>query len=81
MSTVRYLCEGFDPLDADDLMHAATLFALWKARRTYGPKGRCSEVKLHTELGKSGAIFEAQIDAPPMNGETYRYTVLIERHS
>jgi|SoimicMinimDraft_17_1059745.scaffolds.fasta_scaffold43066_1 hypothetical protein len=81
MSTIRYLCEGFDPLDADDLMHAATLFALWKAQQTYGPKGRCSELKLHTKLDKSGAIFEAHIDAPSRNGETYRYTVLIDHHS
>jgi hypothetical protein len=81
MSTIRYRCEGFDPLDADDLMHAATLFALWQARRTYGLKGRCSDLKLHAELGQSGAIFEAHIDAPSRRGQTYRYTVLIDHYS
>ena len=74
-----YLCEGFYPLEATDLTEAAWLFALWKARRTYGPKGRCSRLDLQTELGPSGATFKAFIEAP-LGSETCLLTVLIDRH-
>ena len=34
-----YLCAGFYPIEADNLLHAAFLFAVWKARRRFGPGG------------------------------------------
>jgi hypothetical protein len=79
---VSYLCEGFYPLEANDLTHAASLFALWKARRTYGPKARCTRLDLQTELGPQGATFKAVIEAPS-GSETCLLTVLIgkKRHS
>jgi hypothetical protein len=73
---VSYLCEGFYPLEATDLMQAASFFALWKARRTYGPKGQCSRLALQTELGPWGATFEAFIEAPS-GGETCLLTVCV----
>jgi hypothetical protein len=79
---VSYLCEGFYPLEANDLTHAAALFALWKARRTYGPKGRCSRLNLQSVLGLRGATFKAFIQSP-LGGETCVLTVLLDdnRHS
>jgi hypothetical protein len=71
-----YLCEGFYPLEATDLTHAASLFALWKARRTYGPQGWCSRLDVKTEL-VDGATFEAFIQAPS-GSETCLLTVLVE---
>ena len=44
-----YICAGFYPLDADDMMHAAHLFAVWKARRKYGPPAEC-KLSMQTEL-------------------------------
>jgi hypothetical protein len=78
-SNVSYTCDGFYPLEARDLMQAAWLFALWKARRTYGPRGRCSRLHLRTELGTEGATFEAFIEAPS-GSETCLLTVLIENN-
>jgi hypothetical protein len=39
-SKVRYLCEGFFPIEAQNVMHAALLFALQIARRRHGPEAR-----------------------------------------
>jgi hypothetical protein len=58
-------------------MDAARLLALWKARRTYGPKGRWSRLDLHTELGPRCATFKAFIEAPS-GGATCLLTVLID---
>ena len=76
---ISYSCEGFYPLEANDLTHAAWLFALWKARRTYGPKGQCSRLDLQTKLGPEGATFKAFIQAPS-GSETCLLTVLINNN-
>jgi hypothetical protein len=60
-SKIRYRCEGFHPIDAADIAHAAQLFAVRIARKKYGPKGRCRRLKLHADLGQQGATFEAFI--------------------
>ena len=74
---VSYLCEGFYPLEATDLTHAASFFALWKARRTYGPKGRCTRLDLQTELRPDGATFRAFIESPS-GSQTCMLTILID---
>jgi hypothetical protein len=38
---VQYLCDGFYPIDAHNVMHAGLLFALQIARRRHGRKARC----------------------------------------
>jgi hypothetical protein len=40
VSKTKYQCDGFYPIEAADLMHAAQLFAVQIARRKYGPQGR-----------------------------------------
>jgi hypothetical protein len=77
MSESTYFCNGFYPLEADNLAHAAELFALWKARRTYGPKASCRRLDLRAQLEPNGATFEAVIDAPS-GSETCLLTVLID---
>jgi hypothetical protein len=77
---VSYLCEGFYPLEANDLTEAASFFALWKARRTYGPNGRCSRLDLQTGLGPWGATFKALIEAPS-GSETCLLTVRVDGDS
>jgi hypothetical protein len=77
---VSYLCEGFYPLEAKDLMEAAWLFALWKARRTYGPNAQCSRLHLQSDWGPDGATFKALIESP-LGSETCLLTVVIEDDS
>jgi hypothetical protein len=76
-SKVSYRCEGFYPLQASNMRHAALLFALWKARQKYGPNAKCSKLDLQGDLHPEGATFEALIGIPP-RGELYRFTVTIE---
>src|SRR5271166_2123167 len=56
-----YLCPGFYPLSANNLMHAAFLFAVWSARRTFGPGAMCTRLMLLTEPGSDGAIFKVSL--------------------
>jgi hypothetical protein len=80
-SKVRYLCEGFFPIEAQNVMHAALLFALQIARRRHGPKARCSKLDLHSELRPDGATFEAFIgirQGDAIAGESHRFSVLID---
>jgi hypothetical protein len=79
-SGTAYLCAGFYPLAADDVIHAARLFALWKARRTYGPAADC-RLLLQTDLNEQRASFEALI-APgdrPGSGKSFHFAVVIDR--
>jgi hypothetical protein len=80
-SKIRYRCEGFAPIDAADITHAAQLFAVRIARQKYGPTGRCRRLRLHAELGSRGATFEAFLGIPKgvtMTGETYRFSVFVD---
>jgi hypothetical protein len=79
-SKQRYLCEGFYPIEADNLMHAALLFALQLARRRHGPKAQCSRLDLRGELRPEGATFEVTVGTPTGN-ETCHLTVLVDRNS
>jgi hypothetical protein len=73
-----YICAGFYPLTAHDLIHAASLFALWEARRRFGAGGRCDEPVLQEEIA-DGARFEARLLAcNEPQSETYRFTVTRE---
>ena len=74
--TPSYLCPGFYPLEADNLMHAAFLFAIWKARRKFGPGGICTRLVMQTEPGPDGASFEATLTKGVIS-EPYRFTVLV----
>ena len=76
-TNVSYRCEGFYPLLANDMKHAAMLFALWKARQKYGPKAECSKLDQHGDLRSDTGTFEAFIGIPP-GGEVYRFTVVAE---
>jgi hypothetical protein len=79
-SRTAYICAGFYPLDADDMMHAAHLFAVWQARRKYGAAAEC-KLLIQTELKQEGARFEAVIahrDRPGL-GEPFHFTVVIDR--
>jgi hypothetical protein len=73
---VQYMCDGFYPIDAHNVMHAGLLFALQLARRRYGPRGRCTKLDLHSEFKPHSATFEATIGVPT-EGETCRFTVLV----
>jgi hypothetical protein len=75
---VQYLCDGFYPLEAHNVMHAGLLFALQLARRRYGPKARCVKLDLHGKLEPHGATFDTVIGVPP-GGEPCRFTVLVEQ--
>jgi hypothetical protein len=72
---LTYHCEGFYPLEAENLVHAALLFAVWKARRQFGPTGHCNAL-LQTNQGPNGATFEALIDTPS-GIETCQVTVFV----
>ena len=72
-----YTCSGFYPIAAHNLMHAAFLYAIWKARRKFGPGASCIRLDKQAELTE-GATFEADLTNP--NGslrELYRFTVLV----
>jgi hypothetical protein len=75
--STTYYCDGFYPLEADNLAHAAGLFALWRARRKYGARGDCSRLELQTDLGVDGATFNAVINAPS-GAEACTFTVLVD---
>jgi hypothetical protein len=47
-----YLCACFYPIQADNLLDAAFIFAVWKARRRFEPI--CSQLPLRTEVGADG---------------------------
>ena len=72
---LTYHCEDFYPLEAENLTHAAMLFAVWKARRQFGPKGHCSAL-LQTHQGPNGTTFEALIDTPS-GIETCQVTIFV----
>jgi hypothetical protein len=76
-SRVQYLCDGFYPIEANNVMHAGLLFALQLARRRYGPRARCTKLGLHSEFKPYSATFEAVIKGP-IEGETCRFTVLVK---
>ena len=72
-----YLCAGFYPIEADNLLHAAFLFAVWKARRRFGPGGIFSRLMVHAELTPDAGSFEATL-TKGVTHEPYRFTVLID---
>jgi hypothetical protein len=74
-----YLCDGFYPIEAQNVMHAGLLFALQLARHGYGPKGRCTKLDLHSEFKPHSATVEAVIGCP-IGRETCRFTVLVKGH-
>ncbi len=77
-SEVSYACPGFYPIAAHNLMHAAFLFAIWKARRKFGTAGTCTRLDMLVESAE-GAIFEADLIDPnrrPLR-EAFRFTVLV----
>jgi hypothetical protein len=73
----QYLCDGFYPIEAQNVTHAGLLFALQLARRRYGPKARCTKLDLHSEFKPHSATFEAVIGGP-IERETCRFTVLVK---
>ena len=77
---VQYLCDGFYPIDAQNVMHAGLLFALQLARRRYGPKARCTRLDLYSEFKPHSTTFEAVIGGP-IGRETCRFTVLVKGHA
>ena len=73
-----YACPGFYPIAARDLDHAASLFALWKARRKFGPCGKCVQLVLQEGI-KDGARFEVRLIGNGGSvGETYRFIVMAD---
>jgi hypothetical protein len=76
-SRVNYRCEGFYPLQASDIRHAAMLFALWKARQKFGPNAECCKLDVQGDWQCDAATFEAFIGIPPQ-GELYRFTVMVD---
>ena len=79
-----YRCDGFHPVSAANLEHAAQLFAVRIARQKYGPSGRCSRLELLSDLGDRGATFEAFLGilkGIAITGASHQFTVLIERRS
>ena len=71
-SELRYLCTGFHPVEADNVVHAGLLFALQIARRKYGPLARCSKLDLQGAIRPDRATFEALAGIPPRS-EPYRF--------
>ena len=75
-----YICAGFYPVTAHNLMHAAFLFAIWMARRKFGPQAACTRLDLQAESAQ-GATFEVALTNT--NGgslrELHRFTVLVYR--
>ena len=73
-----YLCPGFYPIAARDITHAASLFALWAARRKLGPSAGWDQLVLHEEL-LNGARFQVRlIGQKGVPGETYRFVVMVD---
>jgi hypothetical protein len=77
-SRASFLCNGFYPIHADNLMHAGLLFALQIARRRHGPRALCTKLDLDGPLPVDGATFEVVVGTS-IGTETCRFTVLIER--
>ena len=78
VSKAKYWCDGFYPIEAANLMHAAQLFAVQMARRKYGPSGRCRSVELLLDQAPHGATFEAflgVLKGVVWQGERHRFTV------
>ena len=73
---MRYSSDGFDTIDAANIMRAARIFATRLAHQKYGPKGRYRTLRLCLDRGVRGATFEAVVELPK------RYTAepLSERH-
>ena len=66
-----YLCPGFYPIAARDITHAASLFAIWAARRKLGPSAGWDQLVLHEEL-VNGARFQVRAHWPErLHGENY----------
>ena len=77
-SNITYVCPGFYPMAARDLEHAASLFALWKARRKFGPCASCVKLVLQEEV-VNGAKFQVRIiGLKGLPGETYHFTVMVD---
>ena len=81
---MRYTCDGFDAVNAANIMRAARIFATRAAHRKYGPHGRYRTLRLRTDRGAHGASFEALLLIPPpyseaVNDEVYYFTVLTVR--
>ena len=77
-SNISYVCPGFYPIGARDLAHAASLFALWKARRKFGPSGRFVQLVLQEEI-RGGSSFEVRLIGNDGSvGEIYRFTVMVD---
>ena len=80
---LSYLCTGFYPIEADNLMHAAFLFAVWRARRKYGAGAKCTRLHIQIEPGPDGGTFEAHLtNRNGINGtdsEPYLFTVVVDR--
>jgi hypothetical protein len=73
---MRYCSDGFDTIDAANIMHAARIFATRFAHQKYGPKGRYRTLRLCLDRGVRGASFEALVELP----ERYSAESLSERH-
>jgi hypothetical protein len=71
---LSYHSPDFYPIEADNLMHAAFLFAVWKARRQFGPGAVCTRLVMETEPGPDGALFEASLTKGVIS-EPYRFRV------
>jgi hypothetical protein len=75
---IGYVCPGFYPIGARDLVHAASLFALWKARRRFGPSGRFVQLVVLEQI-RGGSTFEVRlIGNEGAMGEIYRFTVMVD---
>jgi hypothetical protein len=79
MKPTQYTCDGFYPVRAADITHAAQLFAVQMARQKYGPKGRCRSVQMLYDMPTFGAAtFEAflgVLDGVAWRGGKSRFTV------
>jgi hypothetical protein len=74
-----YLCAGFYPIEAANLMHAAFLFAVWNTRRSLGHRAQCTRLDLGVQM-RDGATFEARLvtqDGAVI--QSFRFTVFVER--
>ena len=72
-----YMCPGFYPIAARDLAHAASLFALWKARRIFGPRAICDQVLLQEEIADGGRFEVRLLSHCGATEETYYFTVIV----
>jgi hypothetical protein len=75
---VSFACPGFYPLTARDLVHAASLFALWKAGRIFGPGAICAPVILREEIVGGGRFEVRLLSYRGGSGKTYYFTVIVD---